>query len=466
MKKLFMFGMILGLGVLCSSIGFAQPNEDNIVIKFSGLSDTAAWATQVKTRIENPSNDKTIKSVTLIASEKAKVRSGQLTWTEGDKHEHSIGEDGQTNIKCTFESPIRPGEYRILTGTLDLNKSITVAKKDLTSAYDSDAVVPPLTINNTGKWPKKCMVGYVDLKSDDAVALINEDQVKKYNVIVFGFTDEHGNLDSTLVEPMQKIIGMEAEGTINLISIGGEHSKNLEFNEATATNLKSAVLTHHLDGVDFDVENLGGSAAKDLVDLAIMLRKEFNATPKKDYFITAAPQLAGNETDPALVVAGGGPEWSFFSGVYDAVLVQAYNSGLNFKYHNPMVSDKALIDESNPDIVAAAYDGLQKNGFINTKTEILIGIPCNAGAAPSDCNLWNNTKTKEQWDKVTLEIGHCINAIEKNTHGINGSQFGGLMMWSLGNDAFNGTGWEPKPIQNAVNSDPFYFSDNVAVLIK
>ena len=324
---------------------------------------------------------------------------------------------------------------------------------------------------NTGKWPLKTMVGYIDLYAPDGVTAIlnNKDALSKYNVICFGFADGKGNLEPDPkkqpdpVGAMKSIIEKEAAGTINLISIGGEHAREMDLDDASikiiSDNLFKLITENNLNGVDFDIENITDTNA--LVKLADVLRDKFNKT----YFITAAPQLAGNNENPALITAATGTaEWDFTTGVYDAVFVQAYNTGTadQFRYKDPVTG--ILVNENSPYIVSAAYDRINKTEKVNKNTKLLIGIPANGGAAGVFGNIWNYRANNEQWQEAVNEIHNALVSIFTNKIGIDGKHFGGLMVWAIGNDILPG-GWPKPACENTENAPPLYFSNNVANLI-
>ena len=181
--------------------------------------------------------------------------------------------------------------------------------------------------------------------------------------------------------------------------------------------------------------------------------------------------LANYTSDkPALVVAGVNKAWDFTSGHYDFVFVQVYNSGPSFVYLNPLDKGK-YVNQTDPDIISAVYHGLYKNKVVSHKTKIIIGIPANAGAAPTMSNLWNNRLNSEGWDHVAHDIKLNIDAIYNSHSGLNPEQFGGLMTWSILNDAMP-EAWPPRNDeeagavnQKAKNAPAFFFSDNIAQLL-
>jgi len=444
MRKMVMFSL-LGILLTCfAGVLFAAPAKPVI----------AGWATKLEkqtltVRWDTYYGDKGDKAVLLIDKEKV-------------AEQKPVDNDNPDGIQM--------GMFTV-TGITKENMTLMVVLSNADGATQSapvkigvggeDPHAYKKTNVNSGKWPENAMVGYIDLASAGAVALITPKQLTEYSVVVFGFADDDGKIGTDQLNQIKKMITMEKSGTINLLSIGGEHAHNIKINGDTVENLYYAVKEAGVDGVDFDVENI--TDAPGLVTLADMLRDKFG----KDYFITAAPQLAGSSDNPGLYVAAAGVEWDFTTGVYDAIFVQAYNSGVALTYPNPLDGGK-LVNESDPDIVAAAYDSLEKKGKVNKNTKLLIGIPANAGAGTVHGNVWNFRKDKTGWDEAVDQISKSLKAIYENEKGIDGKQFGGMMVWSLGNDAMpDGYGvWKPKPEQEAINTPAYFFSDTLAPLVR
>lgn len=442
MKKLLTVSLIGILLTCMAGVVFARPAKPVI----------AVWATKLKNQTL------TLRWDTYFGDKGDKAE----LFMDGEKvaEENPLDNDNPDGIQMGF--------FKV-TGIEKENMTLRVV---LSNADGSNESAPhkigtveeqeyKKTNTNTGKWPANAMVGYIDLASIGAVAAITQKQLAAYSVVVFGFADGEGKVEPEKLNKIQEMIKMEKNGTINLLSIGGEHAHHIEINNDTVDNLYNTVKKAGLDGVDFDVENITDSPG--LVKLADLLRDKFG----KAYFITAAPQLAGSSDNPGLYVAAAGIEWDFTTGVYDAVFVQAYNSGISFTYPNPLEGGKQ-VNQSNPYIVAAAYDSLEKKGKVNKNTKLLMGIPANAGAGTVNGNVWNFRKDKAQWDEAVDIISKSLDAIYTSKEGINGKQFGGMMVWSIGNDAMPDGGgyWKPKPEQKAVNAPARFFSEKVAPLVK
>lgn len=320
-------------------------------------------------------------------------------------------------------------------------------------------LVVPVTLfaSNTGSttsWPTKAMIGYIDTTATGSMSAITQEQLDSYNVIIFGFANSDGTISSEMQSSIDNIESKEKSGTINLISIGGQFGGSFSLTQNSINNLVQTVSNNNLDGVDSDIEGTPLQTA-DINTFAMNLKDELGG----DKFVTVAPILAGTADAPTLNMPMGAA-FDFSNTDYTAILVQAYNSGTSFTYHDP-INDGALVDESNKDIVAAAYDSLNKYGNINKDQKLVIGMGTNSGGCDTASCIWN-VSDQQAIDAVTSSIKSNVSSIENNDYGIDGSQFGGLMGWSLNSDAMPSA---YTPYSGCINADPGYFAQNVASYI-
>jgi|GEM_PF-1475534 len=303
------------------------------------------------------------------------------------------------------------------------------------------------------KWPENAMVGYIDMQATGSMDAIEPSQIHAYNVIILGFADVDGTINSTLFSSVEPILDEATPGTLKLISYGGANA-SAQLTSATAQNLVAAASQYDLDGIDLDIED----SAVTLPEFQSFVA-DLQAAMNANLLLTMAPILAGASDSPTLNIPNGGIslEPIYSQPGFDAVLVQAYNSGPNFVY--PLPSDPSqLVGEINADIVSAAYMALQQNGNVNADTKIVIGIPANAGGAPTGSNLWNVL----DFTTVPPMIASNLQDISKGNYGIDPSQFGGMMAWSLNTDA------DPSayPGYDGIENGPAaYFAENVAPLV-
>lgn len=307
-----------------------------------------------------------------------------------------------------------------------------------------------MTSNPT--WPAKAMVGYVDTSASGSMDAITADQATAYNVIIFGFVDEDGSFGNNLITGINFIQDIQAQNTLNLVSVGGA-SGSFDWSDASMTNLIDGVQKYGLDGIDFDIEDASTNIAT-MQSYIEDLKDQVGET----CLITCAPILAGTSDQPTLNIPNGGdslePIYSSFA--FDAILVQAYNSGTNFSYPNPCDASQT-VNETSANIIAAAYDDLDKNGNIIAGTPIVIGIPANPGAAATASNCWNDTSLS---DTTALILANTSD-IYSNQCGMDSSRFGGLMTWSLNCDA-DPSAYPPETGATA-NGNAGYFAANVAI---
>ncbi len=274
--------------------------------------------------------------------------------------------------------------------------------------------------------PTNAVVGYIDMQAQGAMSMITASQIKAYNVIVLAFSNADGTVDPSLMTAVKPLIQEESPGTLNLLSYGGAGAP-AQLTPETALNLVNAAKQYKLDGIDLDIEDSSVTLAEYNV-FATTLARLMNG----EMLLTMAPILAGTSTAPTLNIPNGGIslEGIYSQPGFDAIFVQAYNSGTNFTY--PLPSDPSkLVGEDNANIVSAAYNALQQNGNIAKDTKIVIGIPANAGGAPTASNLWN----VPDYSTVPPVIGTNLENIVAGDFDIDPSQFGGLMAWSLNTDA-------------------------------
>lgn len=302
-------------------------------------------------------------------------------------------------------------------------------------------------------WPEKSTIGYIDCAASGEVAALTKEIMNAYNVAIFSFLDSNGNIPSltpSFNSTVSNVMAMEQEGTLNLASIGGG-GKTVNIGpssvDATVDNVIDAITELKLDGVDLDIED----PSIPISDILTFSQKLRAALTDKGLLLTCAPILAGNNTHPELVTPRGA-SWKEVYGpdgvVFDSINVQAYNSGTSFLYEDPQ--SKELVGESNPNIVMAAYDALQKRGNIHQNSKISIGVPANIKSANSSSNCWSFDTTD---DDIAKTLVQNVKSIIGNEYGMDSKQFGGLMTWSITNDAYF--------------SDPKgFFSSQVADVIK
>jgi chitinase len=311
-----------------------------------------------------------------------------------------------------------------------------------------------MTQQTKQSWPKNAMVGYIDTTAPGSMAAITTAQIQSYNVVIFGFANSDGTLGQDVKRAIADTQEKQANGTLNLISVGGANG-TLSLTEETIDHLLKTLADNQLDGVDLDLED----PTIDMDALATFVDKLKDKLAQK-YLLVMAPILAGELEKPTLNIPDGGPSLAaIYSRVaFDAILVQAYNSGLSHQY--PLPSDPAKwVGENSPNIISAAYNALQKYADIHPQSKIVIGIASNAGGAPTASNLWNT----EDIDAIPGAISANLSAILQGQHQINPSQFGGLMAWSLNTDA-NPSSYPP--FANFTNSPAGYFAENVAPLLE
>jgi len=302
-------------------------------------------------------------------------------------------------------------------------------------------------------WPTNAMVGYIDLAASGSMNAITASQIQAYNVIVLAFANVDGTLDPSSMASVAPLLKQQSPGTLNLLSYGGENG-TASLNSTTAQNLVAAAQQYNLDGIDLDIED-ASVTVPDFQAFVADLQTAMNG----ELLLTMAPILASEAGVPTLNIPNGGTslEPIYSQPGFDAILVQAYNSGTNYVYPMPG-NPSQMVGENDANIISAAYNALQQDGNIYRGTPIVIGIPANAGGAPTASNLWDVA----DYSTVPPVIGTNLQDITAENYGIDPSQFGGLMTWSLNTDADPGSyhGYE-----NYQNGPAGYFAENVAPLV-
>ena len=283
------------------------------------------------------------------------------------------------------------------------------------------------------------MVGYIDCAAIGAVSDITTEQMKAYNVVIFCFANADGTIPATppyqdFMNEVVRLKQMQNTGTINLLSIGGEIGQldiAPHIVKKTVSNLMASISELGLDGIDLDIEQ-ASLPINDILTLSRLLRESLDNVSG---YLTCAPILAGTNEQPSLNTANGGPSWEPVLGhqgvIFDAINVQAYNSGMDYVYTDPATGD--LVSEASANIVRAAYDALDKRGNIHPQSRIVIGVPCDEASANVDSNCWNPGYPANETAKTLVQN---VQEIKQNAYGIDNSAFGGLMTWSISNDAY------------------------------
>jgi hypothetical protein len=291
-------------------------------------------------------------------------------------------------------------------------------------------------------------VSYIDITATGSLASITAGGFAASNVLIFAFVPvSTSSINQDYLTAMQGAISKEGQGTVHLLSIGGQTGSASAMSD-TATvvkNITSQITAYNsqlkggkIDGVDLDLE---GNFTSDQI---LALAKGFKAA---GLLVSTAPQVycstgPGCNVDPEnptnLVLTSAGNQNAYGAavagGYVDYIMAQTYNtSGWTVGNYN----------ESQPQFfsaIARALNVASKDSCsgtvlcIKTGTKIVIGQPANAGAG--GFTIFNPTAgspipSYDQAAILTSLNSQITTVLQDPTKYGNTS---GVMMWSLGND--------------------------------
>jgi len=284
--------------------------------------------------------------------------------------------------------------------------------------------------------------------------------VQASNVIIFCFADPTvKTINSGYLSSMQAIINNEATGTINLLSIGGQHVFTINDPASAITNIATQIAAYNsqltggkISGVDLDLEN--GIPA----DTINALAQGFKSA---GLVVSAAPQVynsngAGGNVDSSnptnLVLTSGGTSSTYTpaiaSGYVDYLFAQTYNTGgwtIDGVSETSVDFFKAAARALNNCVKSdcSAYQSSTASAAIPVGTQVVVGEPANGGASGTANNIFaSNGTTSYDQDTILNTLKTSINDLNADP---NYPYFDGAMMWSLNNDYFPGGGMTTTP---------------------
>ncbi|WP_440615441.1 glycosyl hydrolase family 18 protein [Cysteiniphilum sp. 6C5] len=297
------------------------------------------------------------------------------------------------------------------------------------------------------------MVGY--LTNWNKQIKISEAVDRGYNTIVLAFAvvdgtdvDMHSPWNiyadwqngGNWQENMKKDID-QAKQTGNLkhviLSVGGEHNTfkpNGADPALVAQNIVQYAKSLGADGIDFDLENLGGIDEKKMeVDIYATIEAIKQIDP--DFVITAAPQFNLIDNGEVHLVNTGTQriyEKSVSAGLFDYIFIQEYNTGHYCIDQFGIGSicngaSETNINQMHPQFVVNSYVRLKQ--IIPESTKIVPGQPSDKTAAGL-ATVYNGIYK----DRAYSELCKAY----QTPSVFNDPQFGGAMSWSINQDAANG----------------------------
>ena len=294
-------------------------------------------------------------------------------------------------------------------------------------------------------------VSYIDITATGSLASIKAGGYAASNVLIYAFAPVNtSSINPDSLAAIQGAIGKQGQGTINLLSIGGQTGSASAMSD-TATvvkNITSQITAYNLqlkggkiDGVDLDLENNFTS------DQILALAKGFKTA---GLLVSTAPQVyysVGSNVDPEnptnLILTSGGSA-SINLNVYGAAIAGGYVDYIMAQTYNTGGWTVGNYNESQPQFfsaIARALNVAVKSSCsgvttlcIPTGTKIVIGQPANAGSG--GYTIFNPTAASPipsyNQGAVLTSLNSQINTVFQDP-----TKYGnisGVMMWSLGND--------------------------------
>ncbi|WP_162896478.1 glycosyl hydrolase family 18 protein [Cysteiniphilum halobium] len=298
------------------------------------------------------------------------------------------------------------------------------------------------------------MVGYLtpwntQVKISDAVE-------RGYNTIVLAFAVVNGANPVTMTDPWNIYADWQNEGAWQdnmqkdieqakqsgklkhvILSVGGEHNTfkpNGTDPKLVAQNIVEYAKSIGADGIDFDLENLGGIDEKKMeADIYATIQAIKQIDP--DFVITAAPQFnLINNGEVHLVNTGTQRiyEKSVAAGMFDYIFIQEYNTGHYCIDQFGVGSicngaSETNINQMHPQFVVNSFVRLKQ--IIPQSTKIVPGQPSDKTAAGL-ATVYNGFYEKRAYSELCKAY--------QTPSVFNDPQFGGAMSWSINQDAANG----------------------------
>jgi chitinase len=208
-----------------------------------------------------------------------------------------------------------------------------------------------------------------------------------------------------------------------LVSVGGATCQFTMGDPASMAKKVGAFLDKfYLDGIDFDLEQVVDAAKLNELIMAIK-------TNKPGTTVTAAPQFNEIKKGTGIcnfVTTGTNTDYTtaINKRCFDYLFPQFYNTA-SYTING--------YTQKDAEFISAAFNYIIKNGLVPATTIIVPGEP-SCPKAGGQGTIYHNPKYKTTQD--------ALNAIKHQASSLKGkTQFGGMMTWSVNQDADNGYGF-------------------------
>lgn len=309
-------------------------------------------------------------------------------------------------------------------------------------------------------------VGYIDGTAPGAFTTIPCSAFAQYDMLIIGFSSCNAdnvscaeNADSGLLSMFQTVSSCAKPGAILSLSVGGENGSSSFGTTANMTTLAQSLVNDvawlnsqittstKITGIDLDIEV--GSSSANITPLA-------QALHNAGMIVSIAPMASGtsaaiSSTSPTnFILTGGGATNDYApaiaAGYVNYINLQAYNSGpgaitIN-GYSESNVNFHSAAAEAMSNLVYSGSCGTLTNGNYNNgypvcipnTTKILIGTVANS-IAGGTYTMWNGETQSAAGNAAVLQAyTSAVQAAKQSPY------FGGIMVWSLGND-YDPTAW-------------------------
>lgn len=319
----------------------------------------------------------------------------------------------------------------------------------LATRLPGSPVVSTIMVNVSDNYFVKS--SYLQLEAVGSLPSITSSGVYATNMMIFAFANiNSSSVDPVNVSTMQTILNEEAEGTINLLSVGGQTATADSINVNTVSSVVDHVIAQidaynqqlsggKISGVDLDLEN--NIDADTINTLAYAFRAN-------GLLVSVAPQVyltSGNNVDPSnpinLSLSSGGANNQYgkaiAEGSVDYIQAQTYNTGgwtVGGSAENQVSFFQSIAQALHNSVYSSCTN--VSNLCIPQGTAILIGEPANAGASGTNNNIYgsNGSTSYDQATILTTLVNEWSIVQGKYVY------ISGVMQWSLNND-YDPSGW-------------------------
>jgi hypothetical protein len=396
-------------------------------------SDEGHLKTAVNTLHLSPGNSSSIE-ITAVGSSQAQYLSTLQCQNQTCKDLVTFGlPSGNTvDVNVTIPSTYTAGTY-----------TIPIHASSATNASVISNLIVHVGANSMLK------VSYIDITATGSLDLITAGGYAASNVLVFAFAPVNtSTINQGYLAAIQAAITNESQGTVNLLSIGGENGNASAMLDTAAVvrNITAQIAAYNaelkggkINGVDLDLE---GDFTSDQI---LALAQGFKTA---GLLVSTAPQVncspspscnVDPENPTNLVLVSSGTQ-----NVYGAAIAGGYVDYIMAQTYNTAGWTVGNYNESQPEFFSAISRALNVSVkksctgvttlCIPAGTKIAVGQPANAGAGGYTIFNPSAVLPPPSYNQTTIltSLQTQVNTVIQNP-----AMYGnitGVMMWSLNND--------------------------------